>query len=808
MLSNYLKTAIRSITKNRFHAALNILGLAIGLATFIFIMLWVQNEASYDKHHAKSDRIFRIESDFTISGKHDRFAIVPVPMGPALKLEFPEVEEFCRFYNDENLLIKYNNKEFYENHFFFTDSSVFKLFTHKIIAGDPVSCLVEPNSIVLTQSIASKYFGDENPKGKILETGNQISYKVTGLIEDLPQNSHLRFDALMSFNTIAQLTGAEQFNSMEPGNFWNIGVFTYLLLNENAAMVQVHDKFDGFYDKYMKPVGDALNASFNLLSTPLAKTHFEGNYSSDLPKGNMTYVYILSAIAIFILLIASINYMNMATARSEKRAREVGIRKVAGAHRSQLIAQFISESVVTTFVSLVIALILVYGLMDEFSLLAGKSFLPELVFQPALLFTIMAIALILGIFSGAYPAIYLSSARPVTVIKGSGLDGGRKSSRLRKLLVTFQFVIAISLIIGTLVVSDQLRFLQNKDMGFINENIIVLEVPDTSFHRKIESFKAELINNPNIEAVTNSTGIPFRTGWVQVIRVEKDTAMIEDAMVINQVDHEFLEAYGIQLTQGRNFDREMRTDTEEAVIVNEAAVAAYGWGDDPIGKRVHWGAGLDGEGGRMLRIIGIAKDYHFTSLHNKVEPAMLFLGPFNKRYLSIRVRPENFGQTLSFVEEKWHAFGAQIPFNYQMLNEIQSQNYHAEIRLGKLLATASFLTIFTALLGLLGLSSFMAEQKTREIGIRKVMGAGFGQILTLLYREFFFLILIAFVIAIPIAVWQLQQWLDQNFIYHNGISFLTVIISGLMTTLISMIALSYHTIRAGLSNPVDAIKYE
>ncbi len=808
MFANYLKSAIRSISKNRFHSLLNLLGLAIGIATFIFIMLYVQNEVSYDKYHEKADRIYRIESDFTISGKHDRFAIVPVPMGPALKLEFPEIEEFCRLYGDENLLMKHGEKEFYEQYFFFTDSTVFDVFTHRVITGNPQTCLSEPYSIVVSESTARKYFGDENPMGKIMETGNQRSFKVTAVIEDVPQHSHVRFDALMSLSTLAAMSSAEQFNSMEPIRFWNIGVYTYLLISENASMEQVHEKFAGFYEKHMKSIGDAINASFNLMSTPLVKTHFEGNYASDLPKGNMTYVYILSAIAIFILLIASINYMNMATARSEKRAREVGIRKVAGAQRNQLIFQFISESVIMAFAGLIVALALVNILISDFAMITEKSFSFGLMTNPLLFLFIVTVTFLIGLLSGTYPAFYLSSVKPVTVVKGSSFEGGRKGAILRKILVVFQFAIAISLIIGTLVVSDQLRFLQNKDLGYIKDNIVVLELQDSAFRSKAETFKSELLNNPNIEAGTNSTGIPSRTGWVQVVRIEKDTAMIEDVLVINQIDYDFVKTYGLTVVKGRDFDKDMGTDFEEAVIVNEAAVEAYGWGDDPIGKKIHWGGDLDHSGGRWLKVIGVVKDYHFNSLHNKVAPAMLFLGPFGKTNLSLRIKSTDIGSTLSFIEEKWQAFDAKRPFDYEMLTNLLGEQYRAELRLGKLLTIATFLTIFIALLGLLGLSSFVAEQKTREIGIRKVMGATFIQILGLLYREFFILIVIAFIIAIPLAIWQLDSWLNQNFIYHNGISAITVLISGLLAIVISILALSFHTIRASLSNPVDAIKYE
>nr|NQU89542.1 ABC transporter permease [Bacteroidota bacterium] len=808
MFLNYLKSALRNITKNKFYSFLNILGLAIGIAAFIFIFLYVRNEISFDKYHEKADRIYRVESDFTISGKHDQFAIVPVPMGPALKLEFPEVEEMCRFNDVGNSLFKYGDKEFYEDGFYFVDSTIFDIFTHKVLVGDPKSCLVEPYSVVITESIAMKFFGDQNPMGEIMESGSGRKYKVTAIMEDVPINSHLKFDALLSGSTIAAIQGGDAFNSMEPVRFWNIGVYTFLLLNQNADMQSVHQKFGGFYDKYMKPVGDAINASFDLMSTPLTNTHFSGNISSDLPKGNMAYIYIFSAVALFILLIAAINYMNMATARSAKRAREVGIRKVAGAFKKQLIGQFLSESLVLALIGFAIALLLVFLLLPDFNNLAGKTLEFDLFRKPELFFTILGVTVFIGLISGSYPAFYLSSFLPVTVLKGGSGDKGRKGGMLRKVLVIFQFAIAIIMIMGTLIVYNQLTFLKNKDMGFNKDNMIILELQDSAFRSKVETFKKELVKNSNILAATNSTGIPGDNSWIQVVKMEKDTAMVDNAMLLTLVDYDYLDTYGLELVEGRTFDREMGTDLEEAVIVNETTVKYYNWTDNPIGKKIHWGFEMDGSGGRILKVIGVVKDYHFNSLHNKVEPIMLFMADFDKYYVSLKVNPENIGSTLQYIEEKWNEFGAKRPFNYRMLEDTWGEMYESEQKLGVIFTISTILTIFIALLGLLGLSSFVAEQKTKEIGIRKVMGATLGNVLALLYKEFVLLVIIAFIIAIPLAYWQLDNWLQTSFVYHTNISILTILLSGVLAIIISMVTISFHTLKAGMSNPVDAIKYE
>lgn len=808
MFRNYLKSALRNIVRQKFYSFLNILGLSVGLTAFIFLFLYISDEMSYDAHHQKAEQIHRIESDFTISGKNEQFAIVPIPMGHALKIEYPEIESFVRFNGSGRTLFRYEEKEYYEEDFYFVDSTVFEVFTHEMLLGDPVSSLVAPNSIVLTKSTAEKYFGNENPMGKVLRTGDGRNYKVTGLIGDVPENSHLRFDALMSATTLVEQMGEESFNSLEPGRFWNIGVYTYLLLNENSGIQSIHDKFPGFYDKYMRPVGDQLNASFNLMSTPLRELHFSKNLASDQPKGNITYIYIFSAVAVFILLLAAINYMNMATARSANRAREVGIRKVSGAFKSQLRWQFIGESILISFIALIISILLFYILLPDFNNLSGKTISLGVMADPLLILLLLGVTLLVGFISGSYPAFYLSSFRPVRVLKGSLTSVGKKGGGLRKVLVVFQFCIAILMIIGTMVVTDQINFLRKKDLGFDKENMIILELQDTAFRRKAESFKKELLQSPGIVSVANSTGIPGNNDWIQVVKVEKDTNMIEDAMIINVAEYDFLETYGVDVVEGRNFDRNMGTDPEEAVMVNESAVKTYGWGDHAIGKKIHWGFDIDGSGGRIMKVIGVFEDYNFKSLHNKIQPMMMFMYPFPKFYLSVKTTGQNTQQTLEYINDKWREFGANRPFDYRILAETWDEMYEAEQKLGLIFKIATFLTIFVALLGLLGLSSYVSEQKTREIGIRKVLGANISSILGLLYREFLVLIAIAFVIAVPLAWWRLTIWLEQSFIYHVDISWWSFMWAGLLSLLIGLLTISYHSIRAAVSNPVDAIKYE
>ena len=805
MIKNYIRSAFRNIVKNKFYSFLNILGLSVGLITFIFLFLYVYDEMSYDRYHENASQIHRLESDFTIAGKHEKFAIVPIPMGPALQLEFPEVEAVVRITGAGNTLFRHGEKESYEERFYFTDSTFFQVFTHNLIMGDPDKCLVDPQSIVLTKSIADKYFGDEDPMDLIIESGTGRQYKVSGVMEDIPANSHLKFDALISATSLIEEGGEEEFNSLEPVRFWNIGVYAYIMLNENSDIQSIHDKFPGFYDKYMRPIGDQINASYNLMTTPLTDQHFSAQISSDEPKGNKAFNYIFIAVAIFILIIAAINYMNMATARSTKRAREVGIRKVAGAQKGQLIGQFLGESLLLSYLSLIIAVAAVYFLMPDFNMLADKTVGYEIFLNPTFVLGIIGVATFIGLISGSYPAFYLSSFNPVTVVKGSVSKKGG-SGILRRVLVAFQFFIATAMIICTILVTQQLSFLRNTDMGFEMEDMMVLELQDTAFRAKAEMFREELLQNPDILGVTNSIGVPGANTWIQVVRMEKDTGWIDESSIITIVDYHYLNVYGINLKEGRFFDEEMATDTEEAVVVNEALVKAYGW-DDPIGKQIHWGFELDGSGGRKMKVIGVIEDYHFKSMHNDVQQQMMFMADFNKPHLSILINGDKIPETRDFIEEKWNDFGANRPFDYEFLEETWDEMYVSEKKLGIIFRIATMLTIFIALLGLLGLSSFIAEQRTKEIGIRKVMGASMANIINLLCREFALLVSIAFILAVPVSWYIMHRWLE-NFVYHINIGVLAFILGGLLAVIVGMLTISFHIMKAASSNPVDAIKYE
>ena len=808
MYSSYFLSAIRNIQKSPFYAILNILGLTIGLTAFIFILIYVNDELSYDRHNKNHHKIYRLESEFDIGSKHDRFAVVPIPLGPALQMEYLEIESVVRFSDIDNQPFRHGEKEYYEEKFYFADSTVFDVFTHKLLIGNIDNALVEPNCIVITEKIAKKYFGNDNPIGKIIESSEGNQYKVTAVIENLPLNSHLKYDALVSMSTLSEMMGSERYNSMEPMMFWNIGLYAYVMLNENSSMENIHSKFPEFYDKYMRAIGDQINASFNLLSTPLCDVHLTSNLSGDEPTGNIAYVYIFSAVAIFMLILAAINYMNMATARSATRSREVGMRKVMGAEKKQLITQFLSESVIMAFIALIISLAIVYLLLPDFNTLSGKDLKIGTVFNPLFITIIAAVTFVIGLFSGSYPAFYLSSFLPLNVLKGNTSTSSKSTLLMRRILVVFQFFIAIVMIIGTLVVRDQLSFLNNKDLGYNKENVVILELQDEEFRNKADIFRDKLLQSPHIEKVSNSTGVPGRIGWIQVMGIEQETEMKDIAVILAQCDYNFIDLMEFKFVEGRNFDKKMGTDDTAAIIINETAARQFGWYQDAIGKKIHYGYDENHESGRIMKVIGVVEDFHFLSLHNKIEPVVLFISQPKRFYQSVRITDGHLQQALTDIENEWNNNGAKRPFNYKLLSQIQEEMYESEQKINTIFSIVAILTVFIALLGLFGLSSFTTEQRTREIGIRKVNGASVFDILWLLYKEFFILIVIAFVSAIPIAWWRLTIWLQTSFFYYTDIKIPLILFAGIIALLVGLLTISYYVVKAAISNPVDALKYE
>ncbi len=540
--------------------------------------------------------------------------------------------------------------------------------------------------------------------------------------------------------------------------------------------------------------------------TRLDKIHFRTQLDGDLPQGNKAYIYIFSSVAVFILLLAGINYMNMATARSEKRARETGIRKVAGAYRSQLTKFFLAESVMLALFAMIIALALAAILLPSFNLLSGKSLEISDLYSISLMPAIIVISILTGLLSGIYPAFYLSSFEPVTVLKGT-YQSSKNKGLLRKMLVTFQFVISIIMIIATLVVSDQLKFLQNKDLGYDKNNVLLVELQDTAFIRKIPSFRDAILQYPEFKEVATSTSVPGNIRSIQLMRVEQNEQMTEYALNLFLVDYDFINLIGFEIIQGRQFDRNMGTDVQEACLINETAALKLGWNDSALGKKIDFGIRLDGTATRNTKVIGVLKDFHYTSLHNEIEPIAIFLSDRPRQLLSIRVAEGKQNEALAIIRDKWLDFGVNHPLKYEYLDQQLRESYVAEAHTSKVFTVFSVLSIFIALIGLLGLSSYLSERKTKEIGIRKVHGATMTVILNLLYREFLLLLAVALVISTPVAWWLLTEWL-QNFAFHTHIKLFSIVSAAFISIAVTWFTISYHSYKAATINPVDAIKYE
>ncbi|MCK4664691.1 MAG: ABC transporter permease [Bacteroidales bacterium] len=805
MIKNYLKIAYRNIVGNKFYSAINIIGLSIGIVCTIFILLYITDELSYDKHHVNHERIYRIESDFNIANKQDRFAVTAIPWGPVLKNECPEVAGFVRFMKNDDVLLKYEEKEFFEEDIYFADSSIFDVFTHTFLFGNPKTALNEPNTIVLTKKLANKYFRNKNPIGEILKTGEGTNLKVTGVIENVPGNSHLKFKGLISVETVAKMTGEEKFNSTEPGTFWNIRVFTYIILNKNSKIESVQEKIPQLYDKYMASIGNQINASFDMMFTQLAELHFRSFIEADLPRGNMAYIYIFAVVAVFILIIASINYMNMATAQSANRAKEVGLRKVMGARKKQLIGQFISESIVLSLIGLIIALFLVYMLLPVFNELSGKSLDLSFMTDPVMLLSILFISAFIGLVSGSYPAFYLSSFIPVKVLKQNTKSGGK--GWLRKVLVVFQFCISTIMIIGTIIVSGQLNFLKNKDLGFDKKDVVVLEVRDSAFASKIPSFEEELIQSPYILKTATSTNVPGAVSSIIVFRVEKEEKMQEYAINLFFIDHDYLDMMNIEIVKGRNYDKKMGTDLLQGFIINETAAKKLGWGENAIGKRMQFGIDVDGSARRDGKVIGVVKDFHYVPLNNEIEPIVLMLGEFPNKLVSVKIDKNNKTQAVDYIQDLWTKYDHHYPFDYYYLENELSSSYDSEENLGRIFMYFAIIAIFISCLGLFGLSSYITEQRTKEIGIRKVLGSTVSGIITLLSKEFLVLIIIANVLAWPIAYFVIHKWL-QNFAYSISINWFIFLITTIFTIILALTITGIKAFISARANPVETLKYE
>lgn len=789
MLKNLLKTAVRYIFKHFGYSLLNILGLTLGVTSALFLIIYSANEISYDRYHQKADRIYRVSSK--ISEPDDQFTwiVAQIPFGPQVVLDYPEVEAFVRFIPFQRSLFKYEEKEFNEENFFYADSTLFDIFTYPLLKGEVKTALEEPNKIILTEKTAEKYFGDANPIGKTLLSGDK-TYEVTGVIEDVPNNSHFKFDALASTDNLPK----------DIGSWGNFGVFTYLLFPENTDVKAFEKKMQSMYDRYMKPIFETMGIKIEYVLEPITNIHlYSTNAGEPEPTGSITYVYIFVIVAICLVLLAAMNYMNLSTARSTRRAREVGLRKVVGSGRTAIMLQFLSESVVFTFISLFISIILVALLLPKFNTLAGRTFDLHVLYSPVVIMTAVAIILIVGIIGGSYPAFFLSRFSPVTVLKGE-ITQGRAGSTFRKILVVLQFAVSVMMIICTMVVFRQLHFMKNMDQGFDQKNVIGLQL-DGQLGRKYPMLKQALLENQEIIHVT-STNTPVGEGSGKVIfNVETDQGMSQKGVNFAVVDHDFIETLGIKMASGRDFREDMPSDTLTSVVVNQTFVNRMAW-KDPIGKKVD----LGDSNTLRARVIGVMNDYHQTGMYNQVESLLLVYREKNN-VVYIRLSGKNTKATLDFIEATWKDLFPDQPYNYTYLTDRFNGQFEADEKRGLIFTLFTLLAILIACLGLFGLASYMVEQRTKEIGIRKVFGANESKILQLISKDFLVLVLIGIAIAVPVAWYIMNNWLE-NYVYRITVGISLIALAALITFVITFLTISYKAYQAAIMNPASSIKTE
>ena len=807
MLKNYIKTAVRNLLKRKGYSLINIVGLAIGMASCLLILMFVIDELNYDAYNEKADRIYRVAGSFFYGGRSFDIAVAPAPMAQVLIDEFPEVENAVRFRQRGRYVFRYGDNIFREMQVSYTDHSFFDIFSIPLLKGNPDTALEEPNTLILSQKTAEKYFRDEDPVGKTLRLNDQTDYMVTGVFEEIPGNSHFHFDVFVSMVSLAE----------SKNKIWMSQNFqTYILLQEGADPAAVEAKFPDMLIKYMGPqIESFMGKSMEKLMEenelkgefflqPLRDIHLHSDLVAEMEAtSDIKYVYIFTAIALFILIIASINYMNLSTARSAGRAREVGIRKVLGSFRSQLMRQFLSESMMLCLVSLLIALGLVRLTLPSFNRLSGKVLSMSAIGSPSMVGVLVLVTIFVGILAGSYSAFLLSAFQPVNVLKGK-LKSGAKTGWLRSGLVVFQFAASIILIIGTFVVYNQLHYIQNKKLGYDKEQVIIMNNTYLLGDRA-ETFKNQMLAYPQIvnAAVSDYLPVPSNNNNSPVLPEGERDSKKATSMQNWIVDYEYITTLGMKIVAGRDFSREYSTDTK-ATIINQAAAKQFDWAQ-PVGKRI--GRYISNQGDiELYDVIGVVEDFHFETLKETIGPLVMFLGNSNGN-ISFRVETEDISGTIGLLQKEWKKFLPYQPFEYRFLDERFADMYQAEQRIGRIFGVFAGFAIFIGCLGLFALAAFTAEQRTKEIGIRKVLGATAPNIIRLLTKEFVILISVANVIAWPVAFWVMKGWL-KDFSYRISLSVWMFVGAGLLTLLIALLTVSFQAVKAALTDPATSLHYE
>jgi putative ABC transport system permease protein len=804
VLKNYLIIAWRNIKKSKAYSALNIIGLAVGMAVFILIMLFVRTEISYDRYHANARNIYRIikEDPGNYYLGSNVFAVTPGPMAPALKSNFPEVRESTRVDTSTNVLLSVDGRYFLEKAFHWTDPQTFTIFSFPIIRGDRAAPLANPFSVLLSERAARKYFGGGDPVNRTIvfhAFEKTFEFKIAGVFQDIPANSHFTMDIVAPFETMAKI------HENDITQWGNNSYYTYILLEDGADPRALEAKLPAFIKKF---AGDDDRRHgeqpSRFIVQPLTAIHLHSRANFEIsPVGDSRFVLLFASIAVLVLVIACVNYMNLAMARSLKRAREVGLRKVVGAARGQLVGQFLGDSLALTFLALLLAVGIVLAALPAFKTLVER----DIVFNPfrdlALTPGLLLLAVIVGAAAGGYPAFFVSSFRPVASLKGTGAARSRGKA-LRNALIVFQFAASITLIVCTAGVRSQLRFIRNTDMGYARDQILVFTARG-GLGKNLEPFKTELKRNPAILEAATSSDLPDNVGSSTVAKWPGRPESVRIPIYVLEADYDFVELYGLKIVQGRNFSRDFPSDANGAFLINESARKAIGW-DDPIGRDFNrWGN--DKPAGK---IVGVVKDFHMHSLHLPIMPLYIYLEPRNSFYaarISVKIRGENVPATVAIIRKAWERFAPEFPFEYSFFDEVFNRAYRQERRLGTIFSAFAGLAVFIACLGLLGLASFAAEQKTREIGIRKVLGASLPGIIAGISREFMKWVVLANGVAWPIGYVAMKSWL-RNFAYRTSLTAAMFFGAALATFFIAAAVIGFRTYRAAAANPADSLRYE
>ncbi|HEV9037717.1 MAG TPA: ABC transporter permease [Puia sp.] len=795
MLKNLIIVALRNFRRDKWYTLLNILGLTIGITFSLFLIFYILDELSYDRYNQKADRIYRIGSFIKEANKPVmKWPSTQYPLGPALAKEYPEVEESVRFVGKGKTLYKIGDKTFYEEKIFYADSNAFRVFTYPFLEGDPRTALVAPKSIVLTESVAKQFFGNSHPVvGQSLKDGSGDYFKVTGVVKDVPANSHFRFNMLISNSTL---------DKNFANNWGGFFMFTYVLLRPNTNSAAFEKKLLALYDEHMAEIFAKFNVKIHYVVEPITWIHLHSDLDGEPEEtGSMSYIYIFSAVALFMLIIACINYMNLTTARSARRAKEIGVRKVTGSTKPQLVAQFLIESTAMTVIALLLSMGLVALLLPTFNTLSGKSISFGALLEPDIFGILIAIILFVGLLGGSYPALYLSKFDPIHILKGN-LSKGSSNVTLRRVLVVTQFSIAMIMLICTLVVYGQLNYLRNIDIGYDRARVATLAVNGgRNANGQIRTFTNEIRKDPHCIYASTAQAVPGQDIGLNLYSVQTDKGFTDQGVNNYAVDENYFKTMGIKIVKGRDFSG--LPDTANSIIVNQNMVKFFGWGDNPIGKRVKF----TGDTSQFhFEVVGVVKDFNQRSLYNPIAPLMFFYRP-NSNIIQVKLDGKDIAAGVTALQKAWHTAFPDLPFEYKFLDQTFNSAYEADQKRGRLFTTFSVVTILITCLGLLGLIAFTTQQRQKEISVRKVMGAGTGQLVILITRNFVALVAFSCIFACPAAWYFMSKWL-KIFPYNTGLSFTPFLLASVTVLVITLLTVIFHTMRAALASPALSLRSE